>query len=452
MLPRNAWLLALSLLSAACADRTVTAAPPFGSGEQVTTVPISVSNKLDLLFVIDDSASMGEEQALLAANFPRFIDELYSDEGKLPDLHIGVVSSDLGIAPYELQQDQGDCIGDGKDGALLRGPDGADCGLTDATRFLVDSSDPDGVIRNYPDGELAETFACMAKLGTNGCGFERHLEAMERALTGQPLNDGFLRDEAVLAIDFIADEDDCSAADPDLFDPDESELGPFQDFRCFEQGVICEGDDPRAPGLKLGCRPREDSELVTPVSHFVEAVRALKADPGRIVVAGILGDAEPVEVEQRTDDWALVPSCETAGIGKADPAVRLRAFLDGFPARSTAQTICPADEDLSDAMSRIGAAVAATIPSFCIAGDLADADPDEDGVQPNCSVSDITNLDGPDPHETLLGACDDTDERPCYRIVSDPDACTHDLHLKLEIERDQPPPPETTVVARCQLR
>ncbi|HUS66303.1 MAG TPA: hypothetical protein VMZ28_17245, partial [Kofleriaceae bacterium] len=169
-------------------------------------------------------------------------------------------------------------------------------------------------------------------------------------------------------------------------------------------------------------------------------------------VAGILGDAEPVEVEQRTDDWALVPSCETAGIGKADPAVRLRAFVDGFPARSTAQTICPADEDLSDAMSRIGAAVADTIPSFCISGDLADADPAADGVQPICSVSDIVDLDRPGQHETLLGDCDLSPERPCYRIVSDPVACTDDLYLKLAIERDQPPPPETTVVARCQLR
>jgi hypothetical protein len=444
--------VSLLLVMAACADRSVTAAPPLGSGEQVTTVPISVSNRLDLLFVIDDSASMGEEQELLAANFPRFIDELYGDDGQLPDLHIGVVSSDLGIPPYELQQDQGDCLGDGKDGVLLRGPAGADCGLTGDEPYLVDSSDPDGAIRNYPTGELARTFECMAKLGTNGCGFERHLEAMERALTDQPRNDGFLRDDAVLAIVFIADEDDCSAADPDLFDPEEGALGPFQDFRCFEQGVVCEGDDPRAPGLKLGCRPREDSDLVTPVSHFVDAVRALKGDPRRIVVAGILGDAEPVEVEERADDWALVPSCETAGIGKADPAVRLRAFLDGFPGNSTAQTICPVDEDLSGAMTQIGLAVRAALPSFCIAGDLADGDPDQPGVQPVCSVSDVVDLDRPGQHETLLGACDTSDQLPCYRVIEDAEACTHDLHLKLEIDRAEPPAPETTVVARCQLR
>ena len=447
MLPRH---IALLVVLAACADRTVTSAPPRPSGEQVNTVPISVSNRLDLLFVIDDSASRGEEQALLAANFPRFIDEIVGDDGTLPDLHLGVVSSDLGIAPYQLQQDQGDCIGDGKDGALLRGPAGADCGLTDGTPYLVDSSDPDGVIRNYPDGLLPETFSCMAQLGTNGCGFERHLEAMERALTDQPLNDGFLRDDAVLAIVFIADEDDCSASDPDLFDPDSAALGPFQDFRCFEQGVVCDGDDPRAPGLKANCRPREDSRFVTPVSHFVDVVRGLKPDPSRIVVAGILGDAEPVEVEERADDWALVPSCETPGIGKADPAVRLRAFLDGFPGSSTAQTICPADEDLSDAMAQIGGAVADALPDFCMEGALADGDPDAAGVQPICTVSDYVHYDRPGEQESLLGACDLVDELPCYRVVEDPD-CKTELGLKLEIERDGPPPPETTVVARCQL-
>src|SRR5689334_22770944 len=60
---------------------------------------------VDVLFVIDDSGSMSEEQAALAAQFPRMVRILATgdvDEDGTPDfqpvtdLHVGVVTTNLG--------------------------------------------------------------------------------------------------------------------------------------------------------------------------------------------------------------------------------------------------------------------------------------------------------------------------------------------------------------------
>src|SRR6185295_11726692 len=53
-------------------------------------------NDLDLLFVIDNSRSMEREQTNLVRNFPRFMEALEKLPGGLPNLHVGVVTTDLG--------------------------------------------------------------------------------------------------------------------------------------------------------------------------------------------------------------------------------------------------------------------------------------------------------------------------------------------------------------------
>jgi hypothetical protein len=70
---------------------------------------------------------------------------------------------------------------------------------------------------------LAQAFSQLASVGTNGCGIEQHLEATKRALDGNPLNAGFVRDSAFLAVIVIADEDDCSLASSALFDGNRSD-------------------------------------------------------------------------------------------------------------------------------------------------------------------------------------------------------------------------------------
>src|SRR5262249_2050771 len=57
---------------------------------------VADTRDIDILFLIDDSPSMGDKQTNIRNNFSSFIDVLASIEGGLPNVHIGVISPDLG--------------------------------------------------------------------------------------------------------------------------------------------------------------------------------------------------------------------------------------------------------------------------------------------------------------------------------------------------------------------
>src|SRR6187549_3708713 len=54
------------------------------------------NRNLDVLFMIDDSASMQVSQANLVRDFPSFTSVLQALPGGLPNIHVAVVSSDMG--------------------------------------------------------------------------------------------------------------------------------------------------------------------------------------------------------------------------------------------------------------------------------------------------------------------------------------------------------------------
>ncbi|MCX5747347.1 MAG: hypothetical protein NT062_33190 [Proteobacteria bacterium] len=272
-------LLALALLGgplAACKDTQIVV----GGLHEVTSLRAIPNRALDILFVVDDSPSMQDEQASLATNFPHMMDVLGELDGGLPDVHIGVITSDLGTSGGPaIGSGPGSCAGFGDAGALQGG-------------FLSDVV-VDGVrVRSY-SGELRDAFTQLALVGETGCGFEQHLGALRAALTN-PANAGFLRPEANLAVVILADEDDCTA-NADLFAPAGPELGPIDSFRCFARGVVCDGDDPTTPGAKTGCVPRS-SRYMDDVQPFVTALLATKADARMIMTAAIVGPPTPVEV------------------------------------------------------------------------------------------------------------------------------------------------------------
>jgi hypothetical protein len=51
---------------------------------------------VDVLFVIDDSSTMANKQMTLANNIGKFITALETIPGGLPDLHLGVITTDMG--------------------------------------------------------------------------------------------------------------------------------------------------------------------------------------------------------------------------------------------------------------------------------------------------------------------------------------------------------------------
>lgn len=136
--------------------------------------------KVDILWVIDDSCSMSEEQAKLATNFDAFMN-FFVDSGL--DWHIGVVSTDT-----EASDQNG----------RLQGAAGY--------RYInTDTPSP------------VQTFAAMATLGINGAIDERGRRGAWKALTEPRLsgyNSGFYREEASLHVITITDEDDASGNQP----------------------------------------------------------------------------------------------------------------------------------------------------------------------------------------------------------------------------------------------
>ena len=207
---RLVFLIGGGLLIAGCADDDPGLPRDAGmdadDGLEATTImPATLNRDLDLLFVIDNSGSMAEEQVALTQRFGRLTSSLNRVAGGLPDLHLGVISTNVGTGGVAIGGCSSATRPRGDDGNLLTNQCAALSGS-----FISDLKNPDGSrVANYT-GDLESLFTCMARLGATGCGFEQPLEAMFRAL--QPgKNPGFLRPSARLAVVILSDEDDCSA-------------------------------------------------------------------------------------------------------------------------------------------------------------------------------------------------------------------------------------------------
>jgi hypothetical protein len=429
---------------------------PLAEREPVADFSAIPQEDLDVLFVIDDSPSMADKQANLIANFPNLIARLNLLPGGLPSLHLGVVSTDMGTsgsgplppAPAIGSVGNGGCSGTGKAGALTVNT----APVTGA--FLSDIRQGDGSRQRNYNGTLEGAFGQMAQLGAGGCGFEQPLRAMQAAFQN-PANQGFSRQNAVLAVVFLTDEDDCSVEDPSLFGPETPALGALQSFRCARFGVRCASgganpDQMNQVGVKTDCSASGDNQLddVAPYHTFLEG---LKPDTSKVVVGAIMGDPLPVEVELRappgggTPIPALVHSCSytgTVGLEVADPGVRMKDFLDRFGNRSAFSTIC--QPDLSGGLDQIAQVITRSVGSPCIEMPLADVDPNLPGPQVDCIVEDV--LDGA---ATLIAPCGPAPTSPCWRLEPDATICPAADHLKLVVDRDEPPAPETRTRVSC---
>ncbi|MBK9035137.1 MAG: hypothetical protein IPL61_28380 [Myxococcales bacterium] len=429
-------------------------AAPDAAPEAIATINEAANPDLDLLFVVDNSGTMAAAQAAVAAAIPAMVQRLSTLPGGLPNLHVGVVSTNMGSGGVNI----GGCstasrpLGDNGYLQLNGCP-----GLT--APFLADLRDAGGGRQRNFTGELAPVLGCMVQLGTTGCGFEQPLEAMFQAL--QPgKNPGFLRADAMLAVVLVGDEDDCSATDSQLFgDPNgtiASPLGPRTSFRCFEFGVRCDNDpNPRMFGTRTGCVPRAGSPYVQSATRYVDFLRTLKPNASDLVVGGIIGavDAQRTAVVAADPDDptrpAVVPSCQGAH-GSAYPGFRLATFLDSVLGHTSRSSICDGSYD---------AALAATAEQVrraqgdpCIHQPLLDQRPDQPGVQVRCEVTHYTMVGGVRTDPVVLPECVGVPE-VCWRIVSDPAACGDVPNAwRLTVDWAGPAPVDALVEARCEAQ
>jgi hypothetical protein len=440
-------LAALLVPSAGCPDRTIAEVPVDQDKIEQLDIP-AVPRGFDILFVIDNSGSMVDEQASLIANFPRMIEVLETLEGGLPDVHIGVITPNMGASAIDGTRAApvGPCSGEG-DGGILRALDG------NGPRFLRDVDDgAGGRTRNY-SGTLADAFSRLAQVGSDGCGIEQHLEAVKRATDGgQPLNAGFLRPDAYLAVIVIADEDDCSLAKSTLFDSlprADPNWGEITNFRCTSQGVECETpatDFLAAPGPREDCHPRIEPGEVADIGRYISHLKGLKADPRDVAFAAIVGEPGSFEIVQTGGVTVLGNACTNPN-ANAKPAVRTDHVLQQFEL-STRATIC--EGDLSRALGQIGELLVERIDP-CFDSDLADVDPVAPGPQYECSVTEVSRIGGVETELRVLPSCE-LGAAPCWRIEEDAVQCSYtaaDPHFKLVIEREGGVDPNLHLKAAC---
>ena len=154
--------LALVVGLAACSEPQVVV----GQLQELTSLKAIADRDLDLLFVVDNSASMIDNQAALAASFPKMMDVLAEVDGGLPNLHIGIVTSDMGTKGSQVD-------GPGADGRRRRIPAAArargDNGLLQhaglAAAYIEDVANPDGTRQRNYTGELRDVFTTAALVG-----------------------------------------------------------------------------------------------------------------------------------------------------------------------------------------------------------------------------------------------------------------------------------------------
>lgn len=132
------------------------------------------TDAVDVLWVIDNSLSMADEQAEVADKFSQFISGI--EESQL-DFHIGVVTTDMSS------------------------PDGRGQLIGDPPYLTNDTKDYEAL------------FAERVQVGVDGSDREKGIDAAYTALT-EPLrsgaNAGFLRSDAILSIIYVSDENDCT--------------------------------------------------------------------------------------------------------------------------------------------------------------------------------------------------------------------------------------------------
>ena len=252
-IPRRV-LVVLASFTAAALVALACNSPVDGDGSTVpgrcTMDGLDSVQKTDILFVIDNSSSMLEEQQGIASELPAFVNELKQGAGTAHDFRVGVITP----AVYQNRQ-----LPDGgtelqyfpsQSGKLQAVPLAIlpDGGATPGTDRFIESSDP----------ELVDKMSrlVVGVRSITGSGQETPFEAVRLALS-EPVsttpvaeggNQGFFRDDARLLVVMVSDEDDCSetgrpptvyvsTGGRDFCGEQSAQLTPVDTYFTFLQGL-----------------------------------------------------------------------------------------------------------------------------------------------------------------------------------------------------------------------
>ena len=415
---------------------------------------------IDLLFVIDNSGTMGEEQLNLAKNFAMLITQLEALEDTQgnqvgADVNIMVTTTDMGNpscnGPWvhdDYVPANGSPIATACTERMGRftSYDMPPVVLDEACTDVCDPDDPvvpsDQFIHfdrhgdNVENGDPAHALACLGPQGIDGCGYESPLEAMAQALNptacwNDPDNcedadelgntKPFLRDGAVLAIAIITDEADCSVRDYSIMaDADFQETNPTtgapgaSSAICWHAGVACTDLEPET-GKYSGCvavnRDRDsavgvsDEEAVLqPLSRYVKLLDSMREQGREVIMLGVLGVPEVTE-------HAMVPPFQPIAGGVRD--IEYRTWQDPeYPDGD----ILP--DEWADGVRAVDKQFEFGIGPGCTGVDDAIGEFTGQAVPPVRVRSVCESLDVPDDPSTQE---DDTQIRCCIESICDED-------------------------------
>jgi hypothetical protein len=469
-----------------------------------------------MVFMIDNSG-MDPKAAKMTAQFPKLIAALKdpNDNNGLPDLRIAIIDSDLGTGnayasgacgPKTLVDGTASSYGDlGR----FQMNNATSCGVTSADAKWLEYTQGKPV--NFT-GDISAAFACLASaLGTLGCGEEHQLQAFEYALVaggiGNEAQHFMLRPNALLALVFITDEDDCSAAMNDGMFGVKTELqGESASLRCATRAHQCSGQNltTTPPGYPTtasfsaplsACDARMDScpnvtdgslngtDTSVPtdcsplknIKHLAEELKALKYDPdNQIVVAGIFGwplsDADmatatytigpvpnpnPADTAHPTvfDLWPVCydPNYKPASSTEFAPSAAGRGATPGLRLSAFVDEFGKnglkasiCQSDFSATMSQIGTTLAQQLSNRCLPSSYAQYKT----CAAHCLVPDSAG--GYTRQADVVPSCDASPSVPgCYTLVADGSPCAPGEFL-VQVDSSSAMPRGTVLEFSCQ--
>jgi hypothetical protein len=469
--PMAAFFSVVGLALVACFAPPLESPKPNQGRVRQLTIPQNLKNKVDILFMLDNSNSMESMQTELKNRFTQFFKPFMdlADKNTFADLHIGVVSSDYGAgatgapgcSPSGLSGggDQGKLIAIGKKA-------NANCQKPKGSNFIEYQFSSGTPVHNLPMNQgLVETFTCMASLGANGCGFEHQLESVYAALHNNITdNQGFLRDDALLVVVFLTNEDDASAPpDSDVFDKNKVAQYGYEDSysRQTRFAVMC-GDPAQFPpyqdsgGQLTNCQPAPNADGISGPGKQYDVARyrefftlprvqgGVKDSPLDVVLVGIDASEEPFTVIlsnpgtpsgqpyvtcnqlNEASNPPCVPVLQHSCVNPrnpnffGDPAVRLNNVIKSVK-QNFVTSIC--EDDYTPALDTAAKLIVSTLGFGCIR-DAFPKDP-QNKLIIQCNVQDVTlEADGSET-KTVIPACDNPASPtviPCW-VIEPKEAC-----------------------------
>jgi hypothetical protein len=204
---------------------------------------VKVTTKADLLFVLDDSPSMENEQEKLAAAFPELVSRLEALDPPV-DYRVAVMTTSVEerFGPCDAASTGAgeQCSADFGGGPFTCEAGACRRGFEAAAGRLVAAPGNDAVLESstLDAATLTARFSENVRVGLGGARQEQPLRALKLAF-GNGALDGFWRPDARLVVLVASDEDDCSDSTGTLLALERA--GPDLVDRCEESARSDDG-------------------------------------------------------------------------------------------------------------------------------------------------------------------------------------------------------------------